>query len=282
VAVTVAGADTAFDMVRSEHMTKFVYRGAVAATALLCACSRTSNGPELIPDWRKPNPPLWAYVTSSQPEPGDRARRFFINTKPSPDPPDQVEVLVRSQAIYSGEAKDADIPKDDESTAVIAYGCNEQSQTYYLAPRRLSFSGKDWPNVVPPTPEAISFRQYVEGLKPIESGTVDEVMRAAACFLVAPRLREIKARMNALSSGDEQQRGVALRDVINASGRPCDRVDRLLERGSDNKDDTFWGVACRSGEQYHVEIKSKGKGYSVMSCSEYHSVSNSDCFKKLF
>jgi hypothetical protein len=261
---------------------RLAYGAAVVAAALLCACSRTSTTSS-TPPWRKQNPPLWTYVARSQPGSGDHGRRFFINTKVSLDPPNEVEVLLRSQQVSAGEAEDADVPKDDENTTVIRYGCNEQSQTYHLAPRLLAFSGRDWPNEVPPTPKAITYQQYVDGLKPIERGTIDEEARAAACFFAGSRLREINDRMHAVSSAaDDQQRGVALRDVVIASGLSCDSVDSLLDRGADNEGNRFWGVACRNGEKYNVDMKSGGHGYSVISCSEYHSLSNGDCFKKLF
>lgn len=253
------------------------------AAALSCACAGPSNRPEVIPEWRKPNPPLWAYVTSSQPQPMSRGRRFFINTRPSLDPPDRVVVLVRNQEIEASEAKDADIPKDGDVTDVIRYGCNPDATTYYQAPRLMSFNGKDRPDSVPPTPQAQTFQQYVEGLKPIESGSVNEQIRAAACFLAGTRLRDITTRSDAvLSARDDATRRVALRDIVVAAGLACERVDELFDRGADSSGSRFWGVACPRGAKYNVEVKSGGRGTSVMSCSEYHSLSNGDCFKRLF
>jgi hypothetical protein len=68
------------DVIMSEPITRLLYRAAVVATGLLSACSRTSSTPEILPDWRKANPPMWAYLASSEPQP-TRLDAAFSSTR---------------------------------------------------------------------------------------------------------------------------------------------------------------------------------------------------------
>jgi len=134
------------------------------------------------PEWKKANPPAWAFFATSS---GDSGKaRWFINTKVlrKDDASQTVEVLMRHQTVASREAEKDDIPKDDEYTSVENFTCDPRRQGYDLSANLKGYTGKQIPETIPPQselPRALAWRDFAQ----IQPGTIIAEAREAACYL---------------------------------------------------------------------------------------------------
>lgn len=136
------------------------------------------------PQWKKSPPPPWAYLTSS----ADGRSRFFIYTKEIRKRPEVagVTVLFRDQTVASGESANADVPKDDDFTAVRNFICDPGRDGYALSATLRGFSGRQIPVTIPPDsdlPKMLATRDFAQ----IQPGTVIAEAHRAACYLAGYR-----------------------------------------------------------------------------------------------
>jgi hypothetical protein len=138
------------------------------------------------PDWKKSDPPVWAYLTTSTADTGKT--RWFINTKAirKNGSSSTVKVLLRQQTVAASESEYADVPKDDEYTTVQNFTCDPGKQGYDLSAILRGFSGKQLPGTIPPDselPRALAWRDFVQ----VRPGSIIAEAREAACFLAGYR-----------------------------------------------------------------------------------------------
>ena len=135
------------------------------------------------PDWKKSDPPVWAFVAAGSSQ--DTRMRWFINTRAVwKDNDAHVRVLIRSQTIAPGEADEADVRKESDYTTVQNFTCNTRQQGYDLSAMLKGFSGKTPPDSIPPDselPRAVAW----SALTQIRPGMMMADAREAACYLAA-------------------------------------------------------------------------------------------------
>ena len=162
---------------------------ASAAVVIVAGIGGAMLGPYIVgklnePQWEKSPPPRWAYVTGS----ADGRSRFFVYTRDIRKRPEVqgVTVLFRTQTAASGEPANADIPKDDDYTAVRNFICDPGREGFARSVFLRGFSGSKLPETIPPDsdlPRLVATRDVTD----IRPGTVIAEAHHAACYLAGYR-----------------------------------------------------------------------------------------------